>query len=89
MYANGPESNLTYERRTNPVNVSLSTRGRGLSCLWRATPVWSQAESIGLEGVLLFDSESGCNREYTTGWIPLSVVDNRDEVYDRAEEMTP
>ena len=35
------------------------------------------------------DSESGCNREYTTGLIPLSVVDNRDEVYDRAEEMTP
>lgn len=46
-------------------------------------------EASGWKVYYCCDSESGCKREYTTGWIPLSVVDNRDEVYDRAEEMTP
>lgn len=54
-------------------------------------PLWYgvKEESSGWKVFYVCESASGCGREFATGRIRLSTVDHRDEVYARAETMTP
>lgn len=44
-------------------------------------------ESTGWKVVLECDSDTGCGRQFSSRWIPLSDVDRFDDAYERAASI--